>query len=183
MSGRQAAIAKLYARWKADPIAFWAEAARAVDWIEPPATVFDARAGVYGRWYPDGVCNTCHNAVDRHVAAGHGERIAIIYDSPVTQIGAQAQLCRAQARDRGARRRHPRFRRRGGRPRPDLHADGARDRDRDARLRAARRGPFGGVRRLRGARACDAHRGLPARSSSLPPPAASSRLASCPTSR
>ena len=46
--------------------------------------MLDARAGVYGRWYPDGVCNTCHNAVDRHVAAGHGERVAIIHDSPVT---------------------------------------------------------------------------------------------------
>ena len=76
---------ELYARWKADPLSFWDEAARAIDWIEPPATVLDARAGVYGRWYPDGVCNTCHNAVDRHVAAGHGERIAVIYDSPVTQ--------------------------------------------------------------------------------------------------
>ena len=28
--------------------------------------------------------NTCVNAVDRHVAAGHGSRAAIIYDSPVT---------------------------------------------------------------------------------------------------
>src|SRR5262249_57327745 len=39
---------KIYARWKADPMAFWGEAARAIDWIEPPATVFDASAGVYG---------------------------------------------------------------------------------------------------------------------------------------
>src|SRR5690349_15158856 len=75
---------EIYARWKSDPIAFWGEAARALDWYQPPATVFDARAGIYGRWYPDGVCNTCHNAVDRHVAAGHGERLAIIHDSPVT---------------------------------------------------------------------------------------------------
>ncbi len=75
---------EVYARWKSDPIAFWGEAARAIDWFQPPATVLDARAGVYGRWYPDGVCNTCHNAVDRHVAAGHGERVAIIHDSPVT---------------------------------------------------------------------------------------------------
>ncbi len=75
---------EVYARWKADPLGFWGEAARAIDWIEPPATVFDASLGVYGRWYPDGVCNTCYNAIDRHVLAGHGERIAVIHDSPVT---------------------------------------------------------------------------------------------------
>ena len=39
----------------------------AIDWIEKPKTVFDPNAGVYGRWFPDGVCNTCYNAVDRHV--------------------------------------------------------------------------------------------------------------------
>ncbi|MFI5014939.1 MAG: propionyl-CoA synthetase [Hyphomicrobiales bacterium] len=75
---------EVYARWKADPIGFWGEAADAIDWIERPSTVFDRHAGVYGRWYPDGVCNTCHNAVDRHVAAGHGARTAVIHDSPVT---------------------------------------------------------------------------------------------------
>jgi propionyl-CoA synthetase len=75
---------QVYASWKADPIAFWGEAARAIDWVEAPRTVFDARVGVYGRWFPDGVCNTCHNAVDRHVDAGHGERLALIHDSPLT---------------------------------------------------------------------------------------------------
>ncbi|MBV9588428.1 MAG: propionyl-CoA synthetase, partial [Hyphomicrobiales bacterium] len=85
---------ELYARWKNDPVGFWGEAARAIDWFEPPATVFDARAGVYGRWYTDGVCNTCHNAVDRHVAAGNGERTAIIHDSPVT--GAIRKLTYAE---------------------------------------------------------------------------------------
>jgi len=76
---------QVYARWKADPLGFWGDAARDLDWFEPPSTVFDAQAGIYGRWYPDGVCNTCHNAVDRHVLAGHGERVAVIHDSPVTR--------------------------------------------------------------------------------------------------
>ncbi|MEO1266442.1 MAG: propionate-CoA ligase PrpE, partial [Pseudomonadota bacterium] len=35
-------------------------------------------------WFVDGQTNTCWNAVDRHVQAGHGDRTAIIYDSPVT---------------------------------------------------------------------------------------------------
>src|SRR5207237_4886947 len=63
---------------------FWAEAAKEVDWYEPPKSVFDAEAGVYGRWFSGAVCNTCFNAVDRHVANGRGEQAAIIYDSPVT---------------------------------------------------------------------------------------------------
>ena len=75
---------QVYARWKADPIGFWREAADSIDWFQRPRIVFDPEAGVYGRWYPDGMCNTCHNALDRHVAAGHGERIALIHDSPLT---------------------------------------------------------------------------------------------------
>lgn len=49
-----------------------------------PVRAFDAEAGAYGRWFPDGRLNACHNAVDRHVAAGRGEQTAILYDSPVT---------------------------------------------------------------------------------------------------
>jgi propionyl-CoA synthetase len=74
----------IYERWRADPAGFWAEAAREIDWIRPADKVFDADAGVYGRWFAGALCNTCHNAVDRHVAAGRGEQAAIIYDSPVT---------------------------------------------------------------------------------------------------
>ena len=75
---------EIYTRWQRDPTGFWGEAAGAIDWIERPKTVFDPKAGVYGRWFPDGVCNTCFNAVDRHVIAGRGTQPAIIYDSPVT---------------------------------------------------------------------------------------------------
>ena len=75
---------EIYARWRRDPEGFWAEAAQAIDWYEPPKAIFDAKAGVYGRWFTDGVCNTCFNAIDRHVAQGRGDQPAIIYDSPVT---------------------------------------------------------------------------------------------------
>ena len=64
-------------------------------------------------------------------------------------------------RGRGARRRAARSRRRKGRPRPDLHADGAGSRLRHARRRPPRRGPFRGLRRLRRPRACHPHRRLP----------------------
>ncbi|WP_424974188.1 propionyl-CoA synthetase [Dinoroseobacter sp. S124A] len=76
--------AEAYASWRADPEGFWAEAAGEIDWITPPSRAFDPDQGVYGRWFPDGICNTCWNAVDRHVVAGHGDRLALIHDSPVT---------------------------------------------------------------------------------------------------
>jgi propionyl-CoA synthetase len=75
---------EVYGRWQRDPEGFWAEAAKAVDWYEPARKVFDARAGVYGHWFPGGVCNTCWNAVDRHVKNGRADQPAIIYDSAVT---------------------------------------------------------------------------------------------------
>jgi propionyl-CoA synthetase len=75
---------EVYARAQRDPAGFWAEAARDIEWFEPAKTVFDPVAGVYGRWFVGGVCNTCFNAVDRHVARGRANQTAVIYDSPVT---------------------------------------------------------------------------------------------------
>jgi propionyl-CoA synthetase len=74
---------EVYAAWRADPHAFWAKAAEDIDWISPPKRIFDEKAGVYGRWLPDATCNTCFNALDRHVAAGKGAQAAILYDSPL----------------------------------------------------------------------------------------------------
>ena len=83
-----------YAAWQADPEAFWRRAAEEIDWISPPDQIFDPAAGAYGHWYPDATCNTCFNAVDRHVRDGRGAQAAIIYDSPVT--GSTATLTYAQ---------------------------------------------------------------------------------------
>ncbi|ADU48771.1 acetate--CoA ligase [Intrasporangium calvum] len=67
-----------------DPDGFWAEAANLIDWVTPPTRILDADNPPFYRWYPDGELNVCHNAVDRHVAAGRGDQPAIHYDSPVT---------------------------------------------------------------------------------------------------
>ena len=75
---------EVYEEWQREPEAFWAKAAKDLDWIKPPEKIFDAAMGVYGRWFPGALCNTCHNAVDRHVSAGRGSQTAILYDSPVT---------------------------------------------------------------------------------------------------
>jgi propionyl-CoA synthetase len=75
---------RVYELAQRDPEAFWAGAASEIDWYEPARKVFDPTAGVYGRWFVGATCNTCHNAIDRHVSAGRGGQAAIIYDSPVT---------------------------------------------------------------------------------------------------
>ncbi|MGB3044476.1 MAG: propionyl-CoA synthetase [Xanthobacteraceae bacterium] len=73
-----------YARSMRDPEGFWADAARAIDWIEPAKKVFDPNMGLYGRWFAGAVVNTCYNALDRHVANGRAGQLALIHDSPVT---------------------------------------------------------------------------------------------------
>jgi propionyl-CoA synthetase len=87
---------EIYQRSLADPSGFWGDAAKAIDWIVPPNSVFDPSIGVYGRWFPDAEVNTCFNAVDRHAIA-HPERTAIIYDSPIT--GAKRTISYAEFRD------------------------------------------------------------------------------------
>ena len=70
--------------WQDDPIEFWRAAAKQIDWVSAPTAILDSsRAPIY-RWYPDGVLNTCANALDRQVAAGRGDQVAIYYDSPLT---------------------------------------------------------------------------------------------------
>lgn len=67
-----------------NPEQFWAEQARKITWYKFPETILSrTRAGFY-RWYEDGLLNTCFLAIDQHVAAGCGDRVALIYDSPVT---------------------------------------------------------------------------------------------------
>jgi propionyl-CoA synthetase len=76
--------AEIHRRSIENPTEFWAEAAEGIDWEQRWDRVLDdSNAPIY-RWFAGGKLNTCHNAVDRHVAAGRGDQAAIIYDSPVT---------------------------------------------------------------------------------------------------
>ncbi|MFL6036111.1 MAG: propionyl-CoA synthetase [Gaiellaceae bacterium] len=75
----------VYRRSLEEPETFWAEAAAAIDWAEPWESVLDDSRAPFYRWFRGGRLNTCHNALDRHVESGRGERLALIYDSPVTQ--------------------------------------------------------------------------------------------------
>ena len=74
----------LHARSLADREGFWMEQADAIDWYRKPDQALDDSRPPFYRWFPGGELNTCHNALDRHVASGAGDRVALIYDSPVT---------------------------------------------------------------------------------------------------
>ncbi len=79
----------LYQRSIADPEGFWEEQARAIDWFEfPKQTLSQDENGLF-RWYAGGMLNTCHLALDYHVANGRADQVALIYDSPVTQTFQQ----------------------------------------------------------------------------------------------
>ncbi|MEO0441071.1 MAG: acetate--CoA ligase, partial [Pseudomonadota bacterium] len=72
---------RLYAESLSDPDGFWGEQSARLDWITAPGKVanwsFDP---VDIKWFEDGVLNICHNAVDRHVAAGMGDVTALIFE-------------------------------------------------------------------------------------------------------
>src|SRR6185312_14277402 len=80
----QTRYAEIHQRSLRDPEGFWGEAAVEIDWFEPAKKVFDQNSGLYGRWFAGGVVNTCYNALDRHVAAGRADQLALIHDSPLT---------------------------------------------------------------------------------------------------
>jgi propionyl-CoA synthetase len=65
----------------------------------PSKALFDDNAPLY-EWFADGKLNGCWNAVDRHVQAGHGERVAIIHDSPLT--GTTHKITYKELQDRVA---------------------------------------------------------------------------------
>ncbi len=84
-----------------DPTRFWAEAATALDWYKEPDVILDDSNPPFYRWFKGGTLNTCYNAVDRHVAQGRGDQVAIIFDSPVT--GTIRKITYSQLQDEVSR--------------------------------------------------------------------------------
>ncbi len=78
--------AEEYRRSLNDPEGFWAEQARALPWVEFPPEILARDAAGSWRWFPGGRTNTAWLALDRHVEAGRGDEVALIYDSPVTGV-------------------------------------------------------------------------------------------------
>ena len=62
------------------PDEFWAEQARRIHWRRPFDQVCDTANPPFVKWFPGGLTNLCHNAVDRHAAATP-DRNALIWVS------------------------------------------------------------------------------------------------------
>ena len=88
---------EVHARSLRDPEGFWAEVARGIEWTRTWDKVRDDSRAPFYRWFPGGQLNTCDNAVDRHVRAGRGDQLALIYDSPVTRTVAKYTYRELQA--------------------------------------------------------------------------------------
>ncbi|WP_299691510.1 AMP-binding protein [uncultured Tateyamaria sp.] len=89
-----------YDNWKTDPEGWWMTAAQAIDWDTPPSKALTQRGENLYDWFADAKVNTCYNAVDRHVEAGRGDQLAIIYDSPIT--GSVSRITYAELQTRVA---------------------------------------------------------------------------------
>ncbi|QZY29365.1 acetate--CoA ligase [Nocardioides coralli] len=66
-----------YERADADPEGFWAEQAERLDWGQKWERVLDWDDPPFAKWFVGGTLNAAVNCVDRHVDAGHGDRVAI----------------------------------------------------------------------------------------------------------
>jgi len=74
------ATADLYAQAEADREAFWGEQARALHWHKPFTQVLDWSNPPFAQWFADGELNVAYNCLDRHVEAGLGDRVALLWE-------------------------------------------------------------------------------------------------------
>ncbi len=77
---------------------FWGRLAReTLSWNKPFTKVLDESKAPFYTWFEDGQLNASYNSIDRHVEAGNGERVAIIFeadDGTVTNVTYQDLLQR-----------------------------------------------------------------------------------------
>ena len=73
---------EVHARSLADPQGFGARR-RGKSTGSSPRKKSSIPIGLYGRWFAGAVVNTCYNALDRHVAAGRADQVALIHDLPL----------------------------------------------------------------------------------------------------
>ena len=88
-----------------DPDVFWSHHASHLHWHKAPSraidrttkTLPDGTSHEHWAWFPDGEISTTYNCVDRHVAEGRGDNVAIIWESPVS--GRTEKITYAQLLD------------------------------------------------------------------------------------
>jgi len=93
---------ELYSKAEQDRLAFWAKQADRLSWETPFTEVLDWSNAPFAKWFVGGKLNAAYNCVDRHVEAGHGDRVAIHWEGEpigdsrvITYAQLQADVCRA----------------------------------------------------------------------------------------
>jgi acetyl-CoA synthetase len=81
----------MYKRSIEDPVGFWGEVGKRVDWIKSYTKVKNVSYGpgdVSIKWYEDGTLNVCANCVDRHLKT-RGDQVAIIWEGDDPTVDQQ----------------------------------------------------------------------------------------------
>jgi acetyl-CoA synthetase len=85
-----------------DPDGFWAEEAKRIAWMTPPAKIKNTsfEGDVQIKWFEDGVLNASVSCLDRHLEA-RGDQVALIWegddpnsDAKITYRDLHARVCR-----------------------------------------------------------------------------------------
>ena len=79
-ASRANAQVDLYQAASTDRLDFWANQARELHWNRHWTQVLDWSNAPVAKWFTGGKLNVAVNCVDRHVAAGHGERVAFYFE-------------------------------------------------------------------------------------------------------
>ncbi|MCW2584325.1 MAG: Acetyl-coenzyme synthetase, partial [Klenkia sp.] len=85
-----------YDRATEDRLGFWADAAQRLEWSKPWDEVLDWTNPPFAQWFVGGELNVAVNCVDRHVAAGNGEKVAYHW---VGEPGDTRTITYAQLKD------------------------------------------------------------------------------------
>ncbi|TFV80943.1 acetate--CoA ligase [Microbacterium sp. dk485] len=89
--------AELYERAAADREGFWADQARdLLHWHTPFTQVLDWSNPPFAEWFADGELNVAYNCLDRHVEAGNGERVALLWEG---EPGEERRITYAELTD------------------------------------------------------------------------------------
>ncbi|MGY1679639.1 acetate--CoA ligase [Geodermatophilus sp. SYSU D01176] len=91
----------VYERAAQDRLGFWAEAAERLSWAQKWDEVLDWSNPPFAKWFVGGKLNVAYNCVDRHVEAGHGERVAYHWEGEpgdtrtITYAQLKDEVCKA----------------------------------------------------------------------------------------
>src|SRR5512142_508727 len=72
--------ADAYQEAAADRLAYWATQAERLTWAKKWDQVLDWSNPPFAKWFIGGELNVAYNCVDRHVEAGHGDKVAIHWE-------------------------------------------------------------------------------------------------------